>query len=38
MAKIAPGFTGADIANITNQAAIISVRANTKDPQMTKSS
>ena len=35
MAKITPGFTGADIANITNQAAIISVRGNTKDPQMT---
>lgn len=35
MAKITPGFTGADIANICNQAAIIAVRANTEAPQMT---
>ena len=35
MAKITPGFTGADIANISNQAAIISVRGNTENPKMT---
>ena len=35
MSKITPGFTGADIANICNQAAIIAVRADTEKPQMT---
>jgi AFG3 family protein len=35
MAKITPGFSGADIANICNQAAIIAVRGNIEDPKLT---
>ena len=34
MAKITPGFSGADIANICNQAAIIAVRVGGETPKI----